>query len=222
MSFRLKTSDALRTIGSVERTATAVNRSVYRAINRVAEKTMTRSRREIVSQVNLTQPYVRERMKLEKATPSKSVAIISARVRPTRLATFNAKQLIRKANARRAAALDARRRGLYGSGDKMRGIPAGSVSAGVSVKVKRAGSRKRMSGAFFVPLKRGTDAPGSNGMGVFIRTGTGRKAIKHLYGPSVDQVFSGVIEDIKPDVQEQLQEAVVKQAEYELKQAARK
>ena len=52
-------------------------------------------------------------------------------------------------------------------------------------------------------------------MGVFIRTGTGKKDIKHRYGPSVDQLFRGVIKDVAPDVQAELEAALIRQANYE-------
>lgn len=154
------------------------------AVNRVAKPLYPRCQREIVSQVNLTEGYVRDRMSLTLATPEQPVAIISARRRATRLATYAAQQVT-------VAAPDAK-------GDPLRGIPRGMKQAGVSVSVKRGGARKTMSHAFLIPLLNG------NGLGVFVRTGTGRKDIRHLYGPSVDQVLSRVIDDIYPEIQQSL------------------
>ena len=60
---------------------------------------------------------------------------------------------------------------------------------------------------------------GGNGLGVFTRTGRGRNAIKHAYGPSVDQVFRGVIRDIESEIGLDLREAILKQTEYEVRKA---
>ena len=172
-----------------------------RAINRVAEKANTRSRRAIVSQVALTDNYVRDRMSLSKATESRPVAVIAARRRATTLATYGAKQIT--ASARRA------------KGDARRGIAAGRKQAGISVLVGRAKGRKKMAGAFFMPLRAGNEA-GGNGMGVFIRQGG---TIVHKYGPSVDQVFRGVINDIVPDVTAELEIEMTRLAVLEVKKA---
>lgn len=189
-----------RVSGKLGLSAKAVTRATYRAINGVAAKNLTRSRREIGKPVNLSASYIRERMSLSKANSSHLVASIKARQRPTRLATFSAKQLSRRANS--------------SNGDALRGIQKGRRQAGVSVAVKRGGGRKKMPGAFFVPLRSGNVAA-VNGMGVFIRTGSGKKDIKHLYGPSVDQLFRGVIDDVAPDVQAELEAELIRQANYE-------
>lgn len=180
-----------------------VARVQVRAINRVAEKANTRSRREIVSQVALTDTYVRDRMSLSKATEGRPVAIISARRRATTLATYGARQIT--AAAKRA------------KGDARRGIAAGRKQSGISVLVGRAHGRKKMAGAFFMPLRAGKEV-GGNGMGVFVREGRNGEPI-HLYGPSVDQVFRGVINDIVPDVTVELETEITRLAVLEVKKA---
>lgn len=196
----------------LERAAEAASVAIPRAINKVASKAFTRSRREIRSRVNLTDKYLKDadktgrpRLRLEKATARKPYAVIAARVRPTRLATYGAKQLRRKAKS-----------GAKAKGDVLRKIPQGSKQAGVSVKVKRSGGRKKMPGAFLIPLKRGNLAPGTQGMGLFIRTGPGRNQIEHKYGPSVDQVFRGVRLTILRDVRKDLSETIRKQIKFEV------
>ena len=197
--------------------AKAVARATYRAINGVAAKAFTRSRREIRDQVNLSATYIRERMWLQKANSSRQVAVIAARKRPTRLATYGARQRTRKdkGTKRPAGRNGGKLFGVQaGAGDTLRNINQGMVPAGVSVSVKRGGQRQLMPGAFFMPLRAGKVAA-VNGMGVFIRTGSGKKDIKHLYGPSVDQLFRGVIDDISPDVQAELEAELLRQANYE-------
>lgn len=204
--------------------AEILGRAEYRAINKVAAKAMTRSRREIVSQVNLTDSYVRERMTLTQARSDSPVAIISARVRPTTLSTYGAKVVTAPApNAK---------------GDARRLIPAGRKGVGVTVAVKKGGTRKLIRGAFVMPLKAGAVAA-NNGMGVFVRSGSRGEAqakqaglrtgkagggvvaggLKHLYGPSVDQVFRGVISDIEKDVAADLEKTVADQTEFEVRKA---
>lgn len=214
----------------------AIDRAIYRGINKVANKAFTRGRSEISSQVNLSASYVRDRMDMSPASPGRFVAVISARMRNTTLSTYGARQATRK--AKRA------------KGDARRGIAAGSKQAGISVAVKRGGGRKRMPGAFLIPLRAGKD-DGGNGMGVFIREGgmahaqsivspeirvgknrwkkgtplnrvksrvTGSAGVlRHLYGPSVYQVFRQVIADIAPDMPAELETAISSQLDYELK-----
>lgn len=226
--------------------ADVIERTAYRAINTVAAKAMTRTRREIVSQVNLTQTYVRQRIALRKAGKGDLTAVVSARKRATRLATYAARQVTKAVKAPKDLSPEARAKYMAKlKGDKLRGIAAGRKQAGIAVSVKRGGGRKIMAGGFMIPLRSGK-ADGGNGMGVFIRTGGARNArdvvsqeiytgkgskrqgavesgdIRHLYGPSVDQVMKGVINDMAPDVQAELEAAIVRQASYELEKALKK
>ena len=162
-----------------------------RAINYAAKRARTLGGRKIREQVNLKAPYVNEQLKVSRfATLQKPEAVISARHRPVRLARYNARQLTR--------------RGPYAKGDPLRKISAGRVQAGVSVKVKKGGQTRRMRKAFLVPLRRGKMPGDSSHMGIFIRTGKDRKAIRHLYGPSVNQVFRSVRDDINPSIRQDL------------------
>lgn len=201
--------------------ADVVEKTAYRAVNAVAAKNLTRSRREITSVVNLTPAYVRERMGLRKANAGARVAVISARRRPTTLKTYGAKQVTRKdKGAKRGTGHSGGKLwGIHaGSGDPSRSIAAGSVPAGITVKELRRSPRQKLPGAFFMPLRAGK-SEGGNGMGVFIRTGTGKRDLKHLYGLSVDQVFRNVIDTIAPDVEAELEEALLRQARYEFSKA---
>jgi hypothetical protein len=201
--------------------ADVVEKTAYRAVNAVAAKNLTRSRREITSIVNLTPAYVRERMGLRKANAGAKVAVISARRRPTTLKTYGAKQVTRKdKGAKRGTGHGGGKLwGIHaGTGDASRSIAAGSVPSGITVKELRRSPRKRLPGAFFMPLRSGK-VEGGNGMGVFIRTGTGKRDIKHLYGLSVDQVFNSVIDTIAPDVEAELEAALLRQARYEFAKA---
>lgn len=201
--------------------ASVVERTAYRAVNAVAAKNFTRARREIRSKVNLSATYIKDRMQLRKANASSPVAVVAARTRPTRLATYGARQVTRKdkGEKRGLGRNGGKLFGVHaGSGDPLRNIAQGAVPAGITVAVKRGAGRKKMAGAFLMPLRAGS-VSGGNGMGVFVRTGKGKKDIKHLYGPSVDQLFLSVIDTIAPDVQAELEEALLRQARFEFAKA---
>lgn len=184
----------------------AQTRAAFRAVNSVTGKVATQARRDIAADINLPQRYIAEQMRITKATPAVPVAVIRMRMRAVRLARFAAAQ-ITKAAAR-------------AKGDGRRGIAKGRKQAGVAVKVARKGGRKTMRGAFLMPLRAGkTD--GGNGMGVFVRTGKGRGAIKHLYGPSPDQLFRRWRTQAAPDIQRMLLQAYQSQLRYELKGSRR-
>lgn len=62
----------------------------------------------------------------------------------------------------------------------------------VKVKVKPTGRAKTLPGAFIIPLSNTTVT------GIFIREG---ESIRHLYGPSVSQVFQSEKEEFAPIMQ---------------------
>ena len=174
-------------------------RAMYRAINSTAAKVQTMAIKDITSQLALQTSYVRELFRIQQASPVKLFAVVSARRRAMRLARFGARQITRTAkNAK---------------GDASRGIPAGRAAAGVSVKVTKAGGTKRMRKAFLLPLRAG-NASGGNGMGIFVRLPNGE--LKHLYGPSPDQVFRRWRHEQAPNVSLMLAQAYASQLRYEL------
>lgn len=159
-----------------------------RALNKAAANGRTAAKREIVAQVSLKSAYVLDRLNLRKASKDNQVAIIATTRRGISLANYSPRQLTR-------AVKDTKR----SKGDALRGIAAGRKQAGVSVSVSQKNGRSRMLGAFMVPRLAGS-VSGGNGMGIFIRIGPGLNHIRHLYGPSVDQVFSGVIVKISGEI----------------------
>lgn len=158
------------------------------AANDVARTVITQASRDISRRYNLPASYVRDQFRLQLAETDQ-VAVVGARIRNVRLARFDSRQLT-------AAAPRAK-------GDKLRKIAKGRKQAGISVKVLRDGGRKNMPGAFFIPLMSGRNA-GGNGLGVFIRTGSGQKDIRHLTGPSPHQAFKFWIAQKRPDLQAML------------------
>lgn len=176
-----------------------------RALNKAAEKGRTAAKREIVAQVSLKSSYVLDRLSLRKASKDNQVAVIATTKRGISLANYSPRQLTRA--AKRA------------KGDPLRGIGEGRKQAGISVSVGIKG-RRRMPGAFMVPRRAGT-VSGGNGMGIFIRVGPGSKDIQHLYGPSVDQVFAGVIVGISGEIASDFQAEATRLAAIALRKLER-
>lgn len=195
MTLRINASEIAQARKKVAATIKAVETAQFRTVNRVASKNRTAASKNIRQQIRLPAAYVNENLTItKKATRQNPEAVISGRKRATRLARYGAKQLLK--TARQA------------SGDRMRGIPSGKKQAGVSVHVRRNESRRKHRKAFLLPLK-------TNGwMGAFIRFGPGEKDIKHMYGPSVDQVFKDVREEIRPQIRRDLAAEFRRQLNY--------
>lgn len=157
-----------------------------RTLNRTADRTRTRAAREILQQVALPASYLNpsgNRLTVtKKARADDLEAVISGRQRPTSLARF--------------------------SGN---GSPG---SAGVQVTVA-PGFAKFMKRAFLIRLRAGTadlDTKSNLGLAMRLRPGESpsnkKKMVQMqnglwlLYGPSVDQVFQSVREDVSPEAME--------------------
>jgi hypothetical protein len=192
--------EAARTISNVGSVAA---RATSRGINKVAAKTKTRAKRAISSNVMLTSTYVNKKMTMTKATVATLKAQITGRKRGTTLATYGAKSRKLKAKSPISKL----------KGFARLGIPVGKKQAGVKVRVLRRGGTKTSTRKFMLPLK------GTGGaLGVFSRQGG---KLKHHYGPSVDQGFALVIDDISGDVATELQATIQKQMQYEVSRGIR-
>lgn len=212
----------------------AAERAAYRAVNTVVRKVSTQARRDIAAQINLPQSYIEDKTQLTLATSKKAIAYIRMRMTAVRLARFDAKQITRVA-----------KNPVRTKGDALRAIPAGRAQAGVSVRVSRTGGRKTLQGAFLLPLRAGK-VDGGNGFGIFVRGGssaetnaldmgfsarrtpgrsgpihsTRRRAVgnmRHLYGPSPDQLFKRWKVEAAPDIKRMLVDAYASQLRYELR-----
>ncbi|MQR02327.1 phage tail protein [Glaciimonas soli] len=173
------------------------------AVNTVAKHTYDTVRPRMNANINLTDAYLQDRMQLRLATnPLNPKAIIAARYRHTRLANYASKQLLQPVKHPSIA-----------KGDPSRGIPKGMKAAGISVEVTRGG-RKAIPNGFTMPLNNG------NGIGVFTRSRTTRE-VKHRYGPSVYQLFRTSVDAMVGDIEQELQDALIVQAERELQKAFR-
>ncbi|MCB1890371.1 MAG: phage tail protein [Rhodocyclaceae bacterium] len=214
----MNTADLRRLTVGLENAERVLAVAQSRAINRVAGKARTKLQRSITSTVNLKAAYVRERMKLSRATPAKPSATIESRERSTRLARFPNVQHSRSIKRGRKPSQLRRLKG-----DPLRRISPGRRAAGVKVKVRKGGGLKLMPGAFLIPLRAGR-AAGGNGFGIFIRTGRGRGAIERKYSMSVAAWARALADDddFAADLREQIDEAMRRQISYEIGRALRR
>lgn len=179
--------EGLDALGSLDALDPEIIEAARQAVNRTVDRARTRSAEEIRRQVNFPAGYLSgddSRLKVtQRATNSRLEAVISGRRRPTSLARF---------------------------------VVNSSRAAGTSVSV-HPGSVKRMQRAFLMKLRRGKlDISQGHNVGLAIRTDgeAPKRAYKPikiseelylLYGPSVDQVFRTVREDVSKDTEEFLQ-----------------
>jgi hypothetical protein len=180
----------LPNIGMISEAATIAARQ---AINRATLRGRGWAASEMRKQVNFPASYLTgsdARLRITKqATNTDLEGVIAGRSRATSLARFS----------RETDPAAARRRG------------------GVSVQVK-PGQARFMRGAFLVRLKAGagnTDTQFNLGLAIRLKPGQSvhnkhsMKQLSHnvylLYGPSVDQVFSTVRDDVAPQIGDFLQ-----------------
>ncbi|WP_315127206.1 phage tail protein [Comamonas antarctica] len=174
------------------------------SLNEVIDKTYDLSRERITTGINLTDDYLRRRMTVRHATEGKLEAEIVAsgdRAFMTRLATYDASMVI----VPRKTTRPSRAKGLLP-------VPTGvgAKQGGVRVSVIR-GAPKLSTNMFLLPLRAGS-ALGEK-FGVFKRE-NGR--LKHLFGPSVYQLFAYQTERIVDDVADDLQQTLLEKVEDQL------
>jgi hypothetical protein len=165
-------------------------RAMRLAINGVTKgKGMTAIKRQMLDEIAFPSGYLNaDRLKVTKlASDSNLESVITGRKRATSLARFV-------------------------SGNP---IPGSKRSDGVTVRVQK-GRTTYLKNAFLVRLKRGASLSEDNfniGLAVRLKPGEqlANKRTSHkswlvkdkvalLYGPSVDQVFAGVIEELRPQI----------------------
>lgn len=197
-------------------------RMAMTVVNRVADETYDLSVRRMLNGINLTEQYVEERMVVVKAKNPGNVKAeivgLGGKKYTTILARYDGRQTVQSVNwsNERILAMGKKFGPWPGwtrrKGDALRGIPSGLKSAGTTVEVTR-GNRRSLDKTFFMPLR------GGNGLGIFQRTGDGKKDYKHLYGPSVYQLFRYTANTILEDVAANLETQIADEAERLLQKA---
>jgi len=184
------TLDGIDNLPDFDAAPEKIARVARMAINRTAERARARGAAEIMRQVAFPASYLRgedSRLYIKKRSVGTNLeAIISGRERPTSLARF----------VRDNDPAAARRRG------------------GLKVQVK-PGEARFMKGAFLVKLRAGKEKTDTKfNLGVAIRLKNGQRprntraavqldrGLWLLYGPSVNQVFRAVRDDISPETRD--------------------
>lgn len=169
---------------------TNMRKALVSAVNAVVPEAYSLSVERITDQVALTKAYVKSRLYISQtATLQDPLAVISGRVRSTQLRRYQGTQLYAPAK-----------------------LPGKRRLAGTSVRVKTGGATKVLNHAWIIKLKYGDlDAKAGKTIGIAMRTGSGRNDYRILYGPSVDQVFRDVKDEIRPEVEQMLSAEVLKQ-----------
>lgn len=165
-----------------------IDKATQLAINRGITRARAAAAREMRSQVKFPAAYLtgeNARLRItQRASAGNLEATLTGRQRPTSLARFSKEQT--KEAARKAG--------------------------GVHVQI-HPGAAKFVKNAFIVRLRRGADELGNVGVAIRVKPGETLRNKKStavklsnnvflLYGPSVDQVFRTVREDIAPDLQD--------------------
>ena len=181
--------DTIELVEQVDRIAMLDNTTLAEmrldAVNVVSLTVRKKSIDQTHAELNLSRDYIEARIARAEAKGATARARITSEVRGATLQRFGAQQEVAPVNwsNSRIEALGhefGKWPGwTYRKGDASRGIAEDKKAAGVSVDVNRKGA-KTITSAFTMPLKN------SNGTGVFRREGG---EVKHLYGPSVYQVF---------------------------------
>lgn len=169
----------------------ATRKAALRAVNYATGRARTSSSKKIRNRVNLPARYLsgaQGRLTATKASQSNLETVITGRRRATSLARYAA---------------------------------GGSRGRGVRVKVLRAGPAKYLKRGFLMPLRAGKDGPLTN-MGLAVRTdgkppSSAFKPFKInenlylLYGLSVDVLFRGVIDEVSPEIQDDMEREFFRQ-----------
>jgi len=173
------------------------------SVNKTAIRARTASKRAIMAQINLKSSYLDLPNRLwisKQATAGDTEAVITARKRPTMLARF-----------------------VTSGRPAQGGNPPTPVT--LSIHVGTSKERRRM---FLIRLPAGSrggedgqDNPTNLGLAIRLKPGetiTGKHSFRKLkgnlyllYGPSVDQAFATVREDIAPDTSDFLETEFLRQ-----------
>lgn len=191
------------------------------AINDTADSAYELGRKRILNGINLTDDYVQRKMRVDHATEQKPTATITAfggRGFLTGLSHYGAMQRHRDVNWSNADIVTGgftfgpwpgwtRRKG-----NAPLGIPVDRKASGRSVEVVK-GRRKVIGPAFAIPGKKDAD-----GNPVVFTRDRGTRTVKALSGPSVYQLFRVAAVDIRDQVGNELEQAVIDVAERRLRE----
>lgn len=151
------------------------------ALNKIADQAKTQMTREITREFNVTSTYVRERLRVRRASAAAKRFVMEASLEAIAPGGKRAANLIRFAETIVTMAA-ARKRRAAGEGGTQTLRSGGQVTKALELrfKIKRSGPKKMIKGAFI----------GNKGRTVFIREGTQRLPIKALQTIDIPQMFN--------------------------------
>lgn len=165
-------------VASLKRLGSEGLKAMTRATNKAGDKARTLSSREIREDVSLSAAYVRQRLRVRRATFSRLEYTIQTPKRGVLMTRYPYRELSR-----------------------------GGRPNGVSVKIKRRGARAKLRSGFVTWLTAGQKKvqaiavpERSKSGGKRPRYKTGNSKIKVLYAPSISQVYDSVRGRITPEV----------------------
>lgn len=200
MSVDIETRDLGDLSEFFKRLPDIADQAAQMAVNDAARLARREGAKQILDEVNYPKSYLNGeegRLKITKfATRDDLVAEVKGRDRATSLARF-----------------------------RMQPVRFGRQK-GIRVQVARNGGGQTLQHAFYMKLRRGENLDGETfNVGLAVRLKPGEKlrnstaavqlknGVWLLYGPSVDQVFAGVAEDIVDGVSDELESEFIRQYE---------
>lgn len=184
------------------------------AVNAVTLTVRGKAVDQTLADLNLTRDYIETRLARTEAKGNSSTARVTSQVQGATLQRFGASQSTKPVNWSNARIREMGKDfgpwpgWTYRKGDAARGIDEDEKAAGTSVDVNRKGD-KTIRTAFTMPLKNG------NGEGVFRRE---NGAVKHLYGPSVYQVFRRYITTNETAIGDDLRDEYVRRLDLKIQE----
>lgn len=169
-------------------------------LNQVVDRAYVLGRERMILGVNLTDDYLRRRMRVKYATANNQTAEITTSYGGIGVSQFKPEQ------TQRTALSPLRKL----KGDPGRGIARGEKQGGVSVEVTR-GSRKqiRLPGVFTAPGIKDTEGNPFVFQRVGGRTSSGKSKIRRLFGPSPYQLFKRQIPTLEEPVTDDMKETLL-------------
>lgn len=161
-------------------TSDEIGNVIVNSLNEIVSDAYDLSRNRMIAGINLSHDYLKRKMEVTKATPSKPVASIFTAGSEVGLRNYAAKMVL----APRKTTRGNRNQGKLG-------IPQGMKQVAVNLEVP-VSAPEDFDKAFMLPLRRGR-IDGGNGLGVFTRA-PGAKKPRVMLGPAVYQLFKYQLE----------------------------
>lgn len=174
------------TLKRVRQMPNRLARARKQAINRTARNAEKFTAKKVYDSVNIPKSDIIGGLDVIRATRVRPEATLKAS--PHRRLLYRFKSRVVTARAKHPS---------RSKGFAQFGVQPGRKFHGVSVQIRRGGTRARLPGGFLLELR-------NHAIGLAVRKGKGKKAYKVLHGPSVHQVVRWNAEDIQAFIRQDL------------------